>query len=320
MKLLSVFWHNITCDCAADDGGNPSVSKFREHIEFFRKNYNPVTVPDFLQIRHGKCSYDKPPVLLGFDDGFKNVIRYGLPILKEFKVPAVFFVTGEILRNPDFVPWYVERTHIIRRTVKETVVYDNTRIELSSPQERTKLKGLFDASFRACRSEAARQRVLCSFAGVLGVDRPKAAELDEDLGFVDGNDLANLGLSSLLTVASHAMTHRDLPGLGYEDQLYELEQSDLVLRKHCSSYYPVVAYPNGSFSSDTINIASGIYKAGFAVFLGSSYRNVYAYPRIGLHNDSIQELAYAISAKRLNYILPLKRFLHIAGIRRVGAP
>jgi hypothetical protein len=114
------------------------------------------------------------------------------------------------------------------------------------------------------------------------------------------------------------MTHRYLATLTYAEQAYELEQSDLLLCEQCPSYYPVVAYPLGSFNDDTLSIANRIYKAGFATFLGSSYSNLYAYPRIGLGHNAVEELAYILSPKRLKYILPLKRFLHITGIRRAG--
>jgi peptidoglycan/xylan/chitin deacetylase (PgdA/CDA1 family) len=261
-------------------------------------------------------SYGKPLVLLGFDDGFKNVIRYALPVLEEFKVPAVFFVIGEILSNPNFVPWYVEVKQLVRRARKKTVFYDSTYLNLSLSRDGVRLLRLFDASFRASRSEADRQKFLIHLAELLGVDRPEGPDLDEDLKFVDRKDLTSLTSSSRLTVASHAMTHRYLATLTYEEQAYELEQSDRLLHEHCPSYYPVVAYPLGSFNDDTVTIARRIYKAGFATFLGSSYRNLYAYPRIGLGHYSVQELAYAVSPKRLNYILPLKRFLHKTGIRR----
>jgi peptidoglycan/xylan/chitin deacetylase (PgdA/CDA1 family) len=293
---------------------------FREQMRFLLEHYTPISVPEFLRIPQDKRlvhSYTKPPVLLGFDDGFKNVIRHALPVLEEFKVPAVFFVIGEVLRNPNFVPWYVERKHLMRKAAQKTVVYGNANVNLSLRQDRAKLKGLFDGFFRACRSEVDRQKLLADFANILGIDRPKGPDLDEDLRLVDGKDLTNLTSSSLLMVASHAMTHRDLATLSYDEQVYELEESDLLLREHCPSYYPAIAYPNGSFNRDTIGIAKRIYKAGFAVLLGSSYRNLYAYPRVGLGNDSVQELAYAISPKRLNYILPVKRLLHIAGIQRV---
>jgi peptidoglycan/xylan/chitin deacetylase (PgdA/CDA1 family) len=322
MKLLSVFWHSVEGGSNSANRADPTVPLFRDQVKFLTSNYTPVSTLEFLRIHQDKrliYSYDKPPVLLGFDDGFKNVIRYALPVLDEFKVPAVFFVIGEILKNPNFVPWYIEVKQLVRRARRETVLYNNTYLDLSLQEDGVRLRRLFAASIRAAKSEADRQKLLIHLAELLGIDRPDGPDLDEDLRFVDREDLTSLTSSSRLTVASHAMTHRYLATLTYEEQASELEQSNRVLQEYCPSYYPVVAYPLGSFNQDTVNIASRIYKAGFATFLGSSYRNLYAYPRIGLGRNSVQELAYAVSPKRLNYILPLKRFLHATGIRRMGA-
>jgi hypothetical protein len=222
---------------------------------------------------------------------------------------------GEILKNPDFVPWYVEVIHLIRRAARNIVLHEGTRINLTVPADIAKLRGIVGAAFRRCRSEADRQTLLTNFANMLGSIRPKAHELDEDLQFVDGRDLANLTASSLLTIGSHAMRHYDLATLSYEEQVYELVESDHVLRQQCQCYYPVIAYPNGSFNAYTVNIGTRIYEAGFAVLLGASHRNIYAYPRIGLQRGSVREVAHAISPKRRNYILPLKRMLHVTGIR-----
>lgn len=317
-RILSVFWHSVESDSFTPDGTNPSARLFREHVKFLVRNYTPISILDFLQIREHKRlihSYTKPPVLLGFDDGFKNVIRYAFPILEELKVPAVFFVIGEVLRNPHFVPWYVEIKHLLRRTMRKNIVYGQTSINLAVQKDIIHLSRLFAASFRTCRSEADRHKMLTNFAEILGVDRPRVADLDGDLKFVDGKDLANLSSASLLTVGSHAMTHRDLATLTYEEQVDELERSNSLLRERCPSYYPVIAYPGGSFNGDTVSIARRIYKAGFAVFLGSSYRDLYTYPRVGIGHNSVPELAYTISSKRLNYVLPVKRFLHVTGIR-----
>jgi peptidoglycan/xylan/chitin deacetylase (PgdA/CDA1 family) len=293
---------------------------FRDNLKLIVDKYTPISISEFVEITNNRDlirSYIKPPVLLGFDDGFKNVITQALPILDEFRIPAVFFVIGEILRNPEFVPWYVEFKHLIRRTEKRQINYGDLPIDLLSPQDHVKLLHLFEASFKACRSESDRQRLLMELDDLLGVGRPVASDLDDDLRFVTNEDLAALASSSLLTVASHAMTHRHLDSLTHEEQVTELEQSDALLRKVCPSYYPVISYPGGCFSADTIAIAKRIYKAGFAVFLKSSYRNRYGYPRICINRASVQELAYILSPIRLNCLLPLKQFLHVAGIRRV---
>ena len=322
MKILSLFWHNICLDSPPQrnlDRLNTTVSMFRDHIRLIITNYTPISISDFVEITNNPDlirSYTKSPVLLGFDDGFKSVITHALPVLNEFRIPAVFFVIGEILRNHEFVPWYVEFIHLTRRTRKRRIDYHGLTIDLSSRQDYVNLLWGFETSFKACRSEADRQRLLGELADHLDLDRLVASELDEDLRFVTKADLAGLAPSSLLTGASHAMTHRHLESLTYDEQLFELGQSDVLLREHCPAYYPVISYPSGSFRADTLAIAKRIYKAGFAVSAGSSYRNRYAHPRIGIDHAAKHELAYMISPKRLNYILPLKRLLHAIGIKR----
>jgi len=322
LKILSLFWHSVNLDTISQeylDGTNPTKTVFIDQIKFIRDNYTPISITEFMEItssRNKKHFYSKPPVLLGFDDGFRNVIKVALPILEEFKIPAVLFVLGEIINNPDFVVWYVERIHLIRKAKKKTIVFDNMNINMNFQQDRAKLKRYFKDSFFACQSETDRQSLISKLADLLGVKRPVASDLDEDLRYITKKDIESLD-SSIMTVSSHAMTHRYLEKLTIKEQRYELEQSNLILKSNCPSYYPVISYPGGSFNSVTIDIAQHIYKAGFAVLIGSSYRNLYAYPRTGLGYCTQTELANLVSKKRINYIYPVKRFLHNTGIRRI---
>ena len=145
MKPLSIFWHSVEPDSLRldyRDGTNPTASNFRDQIRFLRSRFTPVSVIDFVELLRNRKSfqaYRKPPVLLGFDDGFRNVITEALPILNEFQVPAVFFVIGEILNNPDFVPWFVEVKQLLRRAKNQKVVFEQSTINLTSQQDCSKL-------------------------------------------------------------------------------------------------------------------------------------------------------------------------------------
>lgn len=323
MRILSLFWHSVepdSIDLEHFNGSSPTQSMFRQQIKFIANNFTPISIFDFMKITEDKSlikSYAKPPVLLGFDDGFKNVISYALPVLNEFNIPALFFVIGEILKNPDYVPWYVEIMHLLRKTKKSSVVYDNSEFNPGSTHGLATLKCHFNTSFKENKSEKDRQSFLDNIFDLLDVKRPVASDLDEDMRFVNKDDLSNLGSTSLLTVSSHAMTHRCLAALSYKEQIYELEQSDMLLRRFCPSYYPTIAYPDGSFNQDTINIAKKIYRFAFAVLLGASYGNIFAYPRICIQNDTVKTLAYAVNPMRINILLPIKRFLHNFGIRKI---
>ena len=323
MKILSLFWHSVESDSMAPryfDGSSPKQSIFREQARYIKDHYTPISIIDFLKIRNNSQSIKalaKPPVLLGFDDGFRNVITNALPVLKEFAMPAVLFVIGEILKDPDYVPWYVEIEHFIRRTEKGTVSYKGLNFDLAMKQDCSSLKLHLKNNYKVLTAEEDRQDFLNDLSSVFGVERSGAQLLDEDLCFVSKSDLSELGSKSLLTVASHAMTHRYLATLSREEQVYELKQSHLLLGQHCESYYPAISYPLGSFNQDTIDIAKGVYEFGFAVSFGASYNNYYAYPRKSIRNDTYERLKYVLSPLRLKFLLPIKKVLHNIGIRRI---
>jgi len=314
-EVVSVVWHSVEPGAINPDflvGFNPTLSQFREQIRFLVDTYTPITIQEFLELMETPSLprfHKKPPVLLTFDDGFKNVIDQALPVLTEFGVPALFFVIGETIKNPAFVPWFVESTHVIRKTSKRIVAYENQSLDLTSQAGRRRLNELFGVSFHAARSERDRNTLLNNLAALLGIERPAARDLDDDLRFVGPNDLAELGSSSLLTVASHAMTHRYLDGLTYEQQRYELQQSHILLSGCSPSYFPALAYPGGLFNADTVALGKETYRCAFATGLGS-YRNTYAYFRVIIGQDTTRHVAYAISPQRLRYVIPLRRFMH----------
>ena len=323
-RVLTVFWHTVESDSIPDDyrdGSSPTVSVFTQQIRFLREHYTPISIDEFLDMVDGRGPmrhFAKPPILLGFDDGFKNVIVNALPVLREYEAPATLFVIGESLRDPGFVPWFIEATHLLRKTNHRQLQYGTDIVDLDDPRACAAFKRKLEGSFRACKSQSERNRLLFELSTSTGLSRPRASELDDDLRLIGKEDLKVLDLTSPLSIGSHAMTHRHLGSLTYEEQRAEAEQSDAILRERCpAAYRAVIAYPGGSCNRDTLAIAQTIYRAGFAVLLGSSVRNRYAYPRVGISGQTVPELAYLLSERRLNYILPIKRLLHTTHLRRM---
>src|SRR5262245_5744045 len=241
-KIICICWHSVDSDSTnpeSVDGSNPTLSQFREQIGFLTEYYSPISIRQFVELSENPSLlgvYKKPPILLTFDDGFKNVIDQALPVLSEFGVPASFFVIGQIIKNPDFVPWYVEGTHMLRRTPKTTVIYQGTTLNPRSQEGRAKLMHLFYGAFQASHRHAQSETTLFDLSELLAVKRPGAGDLDPDLRLVNADDLTKLGASSLLSIGSHAMTHRFLNNLSYTEQVFELEQSQLLLSKISPSY------------------------------------------------------------------------------------
>jgi peptidoglycan/xylan/chitin deacetylase (PgdA/CDA1 family) len=324
MKILSLLWHSVKNDFINQEyhyGSNPTQSIFKEQIKFIVDNYTPISIIDFANILEQNISpkvYSKPPVLLGFDDGFKDVLKYALPVLNTFEIPALFFIIGKTIIDKDFVPWFIEIKYLVRKTQKKTILYNNTTFELSTKNQRFALMNFLSAAFMNYKRESDRQTFMENLSELFDIERPLKSHLDEDLILADKEDLIALGSDSLLTISSHSQTHNILANLSRQEQIFELENSNLLLSDNCPSYYPAISYPNGSFNHDTTDIAQQFYKFGFATLLGSSYRNFFKYPRIILKSYNVERLKYVLSPLRLNLIHPVKKFLYKFRLRKIS--
>lgn len=93
-------YHNIgSDDVVAAQGSDDnwiSESNFREHMEFLAVNgYTTLTVDEFYMWQQGEIRVPEKSVLITFDDGAYNVIRYACPVLRDLGLSATAFVRGE---------------------------------------------------------------------------------------------------------------------------------------------------------------------------------------------------------------------------------
>ena len=72
--------------------------KLREQWQLLRsEGYQPLSLPAYLDIATGSKQLAGKPILLTFDDGYRNNLTYVYPLLKEFGWQATFFIiTGTI--------------------------------------------------------------------------------------------------------------------------------------------------------------------------------------------------------------------------------
>jgi peptidoglycan/xylan/chitin deacetylase (PgdA/CDA1 family) len=64
---------------------------FKNNLHFLKQSTNVVSLDDFFS---GRLSSEKINVVITFDDGYKSWVDDAIPVLKEFGLPATFFVTS----------------------------------------------------------------------------------------------------------------------------------------------------------------------------------------------------------------------------------
>ena len=95
-KVPIVMYH------AVGDGPNDlflQTNLFEQQIEYLSKNnYNFI---DFEDIKNRKIP--SKPILLTFDDGYKDVYDNAYPILKKYNVKATIFLISKTIGTPDYL-------------------------------------------------------------------------------------------------------------------------------------------------------------------------------------------------------------------------
>ncbi len=68
-------------------------------------NYHPVTLDDLTTALDGKTVLPNNPIILTFDDGYRNFYENAFPLLKKYQVKATEFIITQVLNIPAYLTW-----------------------------------------------------------------------------------------------------------------------------------------------------------------------------------------------------------------------
>jgi len=109
-SLFVLAYHRITDHDVPDfDTFKPNVSAspedFAEQMDFIRERFNVIALDDLLAWLRGEAELPRFPVLITFDDGYRDNFTHAFPILRERNLPAVIFLTSNAIENTEPFWW-----------------------------------------------------------------------------------------------------------------------------------------------------------------------------------------------------------------------
>jgi peptidoglycan/xylan/chitin deacetylase (PgdA/CDA1 family) len=136
--LTAVMFHRVMDPADPDYEHSDSVYTvstplFEQLLDFFRDNYAVVDIQHVMDASEGVRRLPDHALLITFDDGWADNIRYGAPLLKAREMPAVIFIAAQAVQE-NTVAWWQEE------------VYAAIRSESLSDPQRTRIMGAADNS------------------------------------------------------------------------------------------------------------------------------------------------------------------------------
>ena len=89
------------------------IEKFKKQIKFFKENYNFVKIEDLIDYYKNPKEKELPekPILLTFDDGYKDHYTYVLPVLLENNIQGSFYIPTKCFQDKKVLD--VNKIHFI---------------------------------------------------------------------------------------------------------------------------------------------------------------------------------------------------------------
>jgi peptidoglycan/xylan/chitin deacetylase (PgdA/CDA1 family) len=249
-------YHRITQP--GDFFGGISLDNFRRQMQWLKANCTPVWPEDVLRAAPG-ARRGKPPVVVTFDDGYRDYHDRAYPVLREMDIPAAVFLSTDCMDHGGLL--WTERL--------EWAVMHTTRKALATPWEPRRTVVLGD--------EPARRAFLAELKGRMkdADDDSRRRWLDALLADADaGEPQAVLGRQMLsweevrrcadgTCFGGHTHTHPMLSRMSGEAVDREIATCRQRIAAETGRTPATFAYPNGRASDFNEETRRSLAKHGF---------------------------------------------------------
>jgi peptidoglycan/xylan/chitin deacetylase (PgdA/CDA1 family) len=272
-RLTILTWHRIAEDLGAGfDRGVVAASpvQFDRQIAVLKENFSVIDTAALVKYREEGRPLPPNPVLLTFDDGYRDNLTLALPILRNHRVKAVFFVPTGFVGEGRLFSWERITALIARCRRPEISIRYPEPLQFflgDEPARRCAARWLIHVSRNRAGVDEARflteLAAACEVPWDASIERGIADELILDWSGVRA--LVEAGME----VQSHGHSHALFPFISPEQVLYEASQSRQVLEAQTGQSQVAIAYPAGAGlapgqpSYDAV--ASAGYKLGFCL-------------------------------------------------------
>jgi peptidoglycan/xylan/chitin deacetylase (PgdA/CDA1 family) len=265
-RLLVLIYHSVVSDdCARDPyryGSVCGVTKFREQMEIVARVLRPVSAAQVEAAFAGRSILPANPVLITFDDGYRNNLTYAAPILRRMGIPAVVHVTtgyvgGRRILWPNEV--YRRVLHWPQATLPMPDLRSERRLGPTSAERVAAAGEVRDAAKNV--SDIQRQAYL---ARLREQDMPDAQPEDELFGFLSWDEVRELHRHGF-AVGSHTVEHPILTRLEPAQLAAQLRESRETIERQIGEPCTVFAYPNGGPEDVSPEVVESVRAAGYRI-------------------------------------------------------
>jgi len=230
-----------------------TLESLRQLIEYYLNNGYVFVSPDDVV---GGLDSNKNYAMLTFDDGYFNN-RLALPLLNQYKIPAVFFISTENIKHSKPFFWDVMYRELEKRGIPTQTILEKIN------------------SFKLTKTNAEIEKYITDeFGKVVLIPRDET-----DRPFTP-SELKDFAKEKFVFLGNHTNEHGYLENYSPDQIRSSILVAQESLFEMTGKLPEYISYPDGSYSGDVIKV---VKQLGFK--LGMAVDNRKNYLPIDFHSD-----------------------------------
>jgi peptidoglycan/xylan/chitin deacetylase (PgdA/CDA1 family) len=292
----------VLCYHRVGTGGIPYHSEldpraFDAQMDFLRRTYRIVTLDQLcheLAEAAPESADGKQAIAITFDDGYQDVYRHALPILRKYGLPATVYLTASAIETGQ-VPWYDRIFALAMLSRSRNLDFDGVvprRFPLSSKASRLHAAAEIIRAIR--RGYTNQERITACSELERACDLPRAILEGHMLNWDQIREMQQCGICA----GAHTMSHPAVGRLSASECRDELLQSKRLLEDKLQRPVEHFAFPFGlpsDLSPETCAVVPdfGYRSAATTVWgINTPRTNRYLLRRIGAEELSVPQLSF----------------------------
>ena len=309
--MVILNYHRIsekkTRDNLSDFDLGVSVQKFEKQIKYLNRNFSVISFSRAVNLLKNENDWPRFPVVISFDDGYRDVYIHAFPVLEKYNLPAMVFVSTGIIEAGGFFWWDILNDIVQSNHLQEIKLALGNCNDLEYELDLRYLKSIHNkklfldkltGEFKKLKGEK-RDKLLNLLKNLLRHDKIKERET---LSWGEIKELRKAGIE----FGSHTHNHYLLTLEEEKTVEKELTYSKQQLEENLKEKIEYLSYPSGLYNPEIEKIVRRTgYQSACSNLYGHNHKdtNLLALKRFSLEeSQSLDD--FTISLGRLFGVLP----------------
>jgi len=279
-----LLYHGVS----SDGGGGLTASAFERHIRVLRRHFEFVDPRD---VNRSRRRTDRLRIALTFDDGFRNNATVVAPILRQYDLPALFFVSSRHA-TPGRYLWFSYLRALEQFYPDDHLVFRNVRLDLSAAERSRSIERLSRMLLAMTPHPAAMYAAIDDELPRLEsfVD---GRQIDDCYAGMTSDQIVELAADPRFSIGGHTVDHPLLTRCAPSEARRQVHDNAIWIESLTGRRCDAFAYPGGDYNDAIVRVcqSAGI-RHGYAVARHRGRSSPLELDRIGIYSASTEALGF----------------------------